>query len=196
MEPHPPAPLRARKGEYGTLPLTRRAPARRPDSAATGDTILADGVTSGGDGCCGSGIAATAGEEMIPAERLSLRLGVLRKTDRHVGHVRDGPLKVVRGQRVDIHVGGRVHEVNGVGDAVANGPLHRVHVVAKGANELAGVGDDTLAKLWREVVVLDVILALARVVLDRQDLVLAETDAADELVPVDELLHDHGEQAG
>ena len=109
-------------------------------------------------------------------------------------HVLDGPLEVVRRERVDVHVRRRVHEVDGVGHAVADGPLHRVHVVAQRSNEFPRVVHDALAELRAQVLVFDVVAPLARVVLDRQDVVLAEAEAADELVPLDKLLEHHREQ--
>ena len=50
-------------------------------------------------------------------------------------------------------------------------------------------------QLGRQVIVLDEVAALLRIVLHRQHVLLAEAQAADELIPLDELLHDHRQQA-
>src|SRR5689334_25434307 len=124
-----------------------------------------DGFAGHGSGAVTGGMAALR-EEAVPAQLAHLRAGALGEADGEVGHVGDGPLEILGGERVDVHVGGGVHEVYGVGDAVANGPLHRVHVVAEGTHEGEGVTHNATAERRGEVAMLDVVLALARVVFD------------------------------
>src|SRR5438876_5178397 len=73
----------------------------------------------------------------IPAQIAMLGARLLREADSHVGHVLDYPLEIKRCQRVNIHIGSRVHKIDGVGNAVANGPLDGIHIVPKGADEWA-----------------------------------------------------------
>ena len=123
--------------------------------------------------------------------------GSLREPDRHVGHVLHRPLEVVRRERVDVHVRRRIHEVDRVRHAVAHRPLERVHVVAERAHERQRILDDARAELGRQMLVLDEVLALAcGSYFIGSTSSLPEAQAADELVPLDELLHDHREQAG
>ena len=72
------------------------------------------------------------------------------------------PVEVVGGERVDVHVGGGVHEVDGVRHPVPHRPLHRVHVVAERPHQLQRVGHHPVAQLGAQVVVLDVVLPLPR----------------------------------
>src|SRR5512145_2054846 len=46
---------------------------------------------------------STGGERRTPLQVLRDATRLLRQRDRHVGHVRHDPLKVLRGERVDVH---------------------------------------------------------------------------------------------
>ena len=106
------------------------------------------------------------------------------------------PLKVLGGERVDVEVGRRIHEVDRVRHTVLDGEFDRVHVVAQGLHDRAAVLHDALTERGSHVCVVDDVGPRARVVADREDLVLTETDATHEVVEVDELLQDHREEAG
>src|SRR5262249_8293194 len=95
----------------------------------------------------------------------------------------------------DIHVGGWVHEVDGVGNAIANGPFERIHIVPQCTHQLQRILHNTLAEFGAQVLVFNVIFAFVRVVFDRQHFLLPQADAADVLLPLDELLNDDGAQA-
>src|SRR6266571_3833422 len=131
----------------------------------------------------------------VPAQIAVLGAWLLREPDSHISHVLDHPIEVKWGQRVDIHVGSGVHEVDGVGNAVANGPLERIHIVPQGAHELQCIINDAATEFRTEMLVLNVIFALAWIVLDRHDFFLSQGDAANVLLPVDEFLNDHCAQA-
>ena len=105
---------------------------------------------------------------------------------------------VVRlGERVHVHVRGGVHEVDGVGHAVAHRPLDRVHVVAERPHQLQRIVDDPLVQRRPTGSSCSAMyFCCVRVVRHRQHFFLAQAQAADVLVPVDELLHDHRQQAG
>ncbi len=91
--------------------------------------------------------------------------------------------------------GRRIHEVDRVGHAVADGELDRVHVVSEGAHQRARLRDDAGAHVRRQESVVVVVFPFFRIVLDRQDVLTADADAAHELVPLDEFLHDHRQHA-
>ena len=55
--------------------------------------------------------------------------------DREVGYFFDDPVEVGLAYGVQIGVGGGIHEVDGVGDAIFDGELDGVEVVAEGAAE-------------------------------------------------------------
>src|SRR5271157_6538566 len=61
-----------------------------------------------------------------------------------VRHFSHDPVEVSLPHGVQIGVRRRVHEVDGVGNAILNRKLHRVQVVTQGATELEGVLLDTL----------------------------------------------------
>ena len=105
--------------------------------------------------------------------------------------------KYVGRERVDVHVRRRVHEVDRVRHAVADRELHRVHVVAERAHERARVAARCASPSSGDEVV------VRRRCTSRAfgSYFIGSTscwprhDAADEVVPLDELLHDHREQA-
>ena len=74
-------------------------------------------------------------------------------------------------------------------------PLHRVHVVTERVDQGERIPDDALMELGRQEVELGVVLSRLGIVLDRPDDLPADADAADELVPLDEFLRDHREEA-
>ena len=115
---------------------------------------------------------------------------MLRKADSHVGHVLDYPLEIKRCQRVNIHVGSRVHKIDGVGNAVANGPLDGIHIVPKRADEFQRILYDAKTKLRAEMIVFNMIFALMGIILDRHHFILSQADAAYVLFPFNEFLND------
>src|SRR4051812_21401681 len=139
--------------------------------------------------------ALAAAEEELAFREIARLLFLPYEPDREIGHVLQRPLEVVRRERIDVHVRRRIHEVDRVRDAVAHRELERAHVVAERAHESLRILDVPRAELRREMLVLDEVAALLWIILHRQDVALADREAADELVPLDELLHDHREQA-
>src|SRR5690606_40263743 len=59
-----------------------------------------------------------------------------------VGHGRDRPLEPLRAEGVDVEVRRGIHEVDRIRDAILDRELQRVHPVAEGAAEAAGLADD------------------------------------------------------
>ncbi len=55
----------------------------------------------------------------------------LRFLDGEIGHVLDDPLEVFRADRVEVGVGGGIHEVDGVGDSVFYGKFDGIEVVSQ-----------------------------------------------------------------
>ena len=105
-------------------------------------------------------------------------------------------VEVVRRDAVALEVGRRVQEIDGVRHAVLHGELDRVHLVAERGVQRLRVADDARAELGREIGVIDEVAALARIVGDRHDVGLAEREAADVLIEVDELLQRHAVRPG
>src|SRR5258708_38866497 len=93
----------------------------------------------------------------VPAEVALLWAWLLREANSHISHVLDYPIEIKWGQRVDIHVGRGVHEIDSVGNAIANGPLERIHIVPQRAYELERILHDATAQLGAEMLVLDMI---------------------------------------
>ncbi len=136
-------------------------------------------------------------EELGPAvvvPRPALPLGRLHA---EVDHPVDADLEVRREDRVDVHVRRGVGEVDGVGDAILDGELHRVHVVAERLVDLHAVLHDAIVERRREPLLLLVVdvTAARRAVLDDEDLLPPDADAAHVLVEVDELLERHHVEA-
>ena len=71
----------------------------------------------------------------------------LRLGDGEVGYFADDPVEVGLAYGVQVCVGGGIHEVDGVGDAVFDGEFDGVEVVAEGLAELQGVLLDALEEL-------------------------------------------------
>ena len=70
--------------------------------------------------------------------------GGLRFGDGEVGDFFHDPVEIGLAHGVQVGVGGGIHEVNGVGDAVFDGELDGVEIVAEGAAECEGVLLDAL----------------------------------------------------
>ena len=119
----------------------------------------------------------------------------MRHLDAKVRHRLYHPLEIVRRQAVDIHVWSRVHKVDGIGNAVFDRKFNTVHVVAHRAIDQARIVDYALANLRCHIGVVDQIFALAWVVANRHDIFLADTDTTHKLIPLDELLQHHTEDA-
>src|SRR5665213_382069 len=119
--------------------------------------------------------------------------------DRQPGHGIDDRVKAGLAYRVEIGIRHGVHEVDGVGDAVLNGELDRVEVVAESAAEGEGVLLDPLEELrvaggrFKEVTVL---VRLAGIVGHDADFGLAYDEAAKVLLKVNGRLKGHAEVAG
>ena len=99
---------------------------------------------------------------------------MLREPNNHVGHVLDHPIKIKGGKRVDIHIGSGVHEVDGVGNAIADSPLEGIHIVPQGTHKLERILDDATTEFGAEMVVLNIVFSLARIVLDGQNFILSK----------------------
>ena len=111
----------------------------------------------------------------------------------------DDPVEVFFADGVEVGVGGGVHEVDGVGDAVFDGELDGVEVVAESLAEREGVLFDALQELLvvlRRVEDVAVLVRAARVVGHDVDLGLADDVAAEVLLEVDCGLEGHAEVAG
>ena len=96
---------------------------------------------------------------------------------------------------VDVHIGRRVHKVNGIGDAIAHGELHAVHVIAQDAVEQPRVLRNPLAQRRGQVVMLHQVTPLLGVILNGHDVVLADANAAHIGIPLDVLLQHHAQRA-
>ncbi len=62
-----------------------------------------------------------------------------RFLDGELGHVFDDPLKVVVAYGIDVGIGRRVEEVDGVRDALFDGKFHRVQVITESLAKRDGV---------------------------------------------------------
>ena len=119
--------------------------------------------------------------------------------DGEVGDFADNPLEVVGPDGVEVGVGGGIHEVDGVWDAVFDSELDGVEIIAEGLAEGEGVAfdacEEALGIFGR---IEDVALGVgqARVVGHDVDFFLADDVAAEILVEVDGLLVGHAEVAG
>src|SRR5437879_3184324 len=168
------------RGPPGTLRRARRSRARDngPPPAARPRS-------------CGPGLGPSL-EQGLPVKR-SLRRGPARgEPDRQVGHVPHRPIEVLAGQRIDVEVGRGVHEVDGVGNPAAHRPLDRIHVVSQGPHQGEGVLHDAVAERGIEVAGVHVVLPRRGVIMDRQDVLLPDAEATHKLLPLDDLLDDHG----
>src|SRR5207248_9762243 len=94
--------------------------------------------------------------------------------------------------------GRRVQEIDSVEDAVADRELACIHVVAQRLDEGSRVVYSLVAELAldRPVDLVALFERRARVVADREYVLASDADAADVVVPVDELLQDHRLEAG
>src|SRR5439155_11106773 len=117
----------------------------------------------------------------------------LRVREHEVGHAIEDPAEVVFLDGKVVEVRSWVEKVDGVQGVVANGELDRVHVVTQGVDEGARVGDRPLAKPTLDGAMGDVALVERRlgVVADGHDVLARDADAADVVLPIDELLQDH-----
>ena len=117
--------------------------------------------------------------------------------DAELGHPVDHPGEDLLAEGGDVEVGGRVHVVDRVRDAIADGELHRVHLVAERATERPRFPNYPLGhrrverrhRLGRAHVALE--MAEPRIPEGGIHLRLADDDAADVLRPLDRLLDDH-----
>ena len=86
-----------------------------------------------------AGFFAGAAAGALPRKARPLQVeelrGFFRFGDGEVGHFFDDPVEVGLAYGVEIGVGGGVHEVDGVRDAVFDGELDGVEVVAEGLAE-------------------------------------------------------------
>lgn len=119
--------------------------------------------------------------------------------DGEVCHFFHDPAEVGLAYGVQVSVGRGVHEVDGIGDAVLDGELDRVEIIAEGAAKGEGILLDALEEL--RIVggrVLDVALVMrkARIVGHDVDLALADDVTTEVLVEVDRLLVHHAELVG
>src|SRR6266566_9565532 len=104
--------------------------------------------------------SATGTQEGIPAQVATLRTWLFGKANSQVRHVLHSPIKVKRRERINIHIGSRVHEVDSIRDAVANSPLDRVHVIAQGTHKLERILHNAHAHFGTKVLMLNMIFAL------------------------------------
>src|SRR6266568_2883975 len=138
---------------------------------------------------------AASTEEGIPAQVTTLRTWLFGKANSHVRHVLHSPIKVKRRERINIHIGSRVHEVDSIRDAVANSPLDRVHVIAQGTHKFERILHNAHAHFGTKELVFNIIFALIWVILDRHDYFLPQAYEAHILLPFDEFLHNDRTQA-
>ena len=137
-------------------------------------------------------------KESGPAEFGDLR-GGLCFGDGEVSDFAHDPVEVSLTYGVEVGVGGGIHEVDGVGDAVFDGEFDGVEIVAEGAAECEGVFLDALEEFWivgGRVLEVALVMGAARIVRHDVDLALADDVAAEVLVKVDRLLIHHAELVG
>jgi hypothetical protein len=141
-----------------------------------------------------------AGQQSVPAVGgLLLLVRAQCHADAHIGHLLHRPLEIVLGQRVDVHVRRGIGEVDRVWNAVLDGELDRIHVVAECLAQPACAVDDQSAFLGREEAMIDEVAVrpgCIRVELHHQDVGLAEHQAARVFFPGDVLLQHHALGAG
>src|SRR2546430_16433562 len=128
---------------------------------------------------------------MLPLpRRLRLPRGV---RDDEIAHLLEDPREVVLFDREAIEVRRRVEPVDRVELAVADRELDRVHVVPERVGETDRVQDRTRAQIAFDRTTDDVTFVerSGGVVADRDDILPADRDAADVVLPLDELLKDH-----
>ena len=133
-------------------------------------------------------------EQRVPAHLPRLWPRLERKPDGEIGHAFDHPLEVVGRERIDIHVRRRIHEIDRVGNAVADRELDRIHVIAERPHEGLRVSDHARTDFGAQVGMIEDVATFLGIVLGRENLLLTDADAPDELLPPDELLNHHRQQ--
>src|SRR5438034_1264918 len=128
---------------------------------------------------------------MLPLpRRLRLTRGV---RDDEIAHLLEDPREVVLFDREAIEVRRGIEPIDRVELTVTHRELNRVHVVTQRVGEPDRVEDGAGAQIPLDGPADDVTLVERRrgVVADRKDILAADRDAADVVLPLDELLKDH-----
>src|SRR5271166_1229483 len=144
----------------------------------------------------GSRFVIVAVQKRAPAKlrrEASVLLGFAHRQLRHVIH---NPIKIRLSHRVHICVGSRIHEVDGVGNAVLTGELDGVEVVTQRAAQRQGVALHPLQKLGvgrRRVLHVALVVRRRRIVVHDVHLLLPDDVAAKILFELDAALQRHAQ---
>src|SRR5256714_5511664 len=128
---------------------------------------------------------------MLPLpRRLRLPRGV---RDDEIAHLLEDPREVVLFDREAIEVRRGVEPIDRVELTVADRELDRVHVVPERVGETDRIEDGPGAQITFDRTADDIPLVerRRRVIPDRKDILATDGDAADVVLPLDELLKDH-----
>src|SRR5215469_18223709 len=79
----------------------------------------------------GGRLRFSATQERVPAVLRNLSRVLLRFTHRKFGDLVDDPVEVLFAYRVNVRIGRRVHEIDGVGNSILTGELHGIEVVTQ-----------------------------------------------------------------
>src|SRR2546423_1087665 len=128
---------------------------------------------------------------MLPLpRRLRLPRGV---RDDKIAHLLENPREIVLFDREAIEVRRGVEPIDRVELTIADRELDRVHVVPKRVSETDRVQDRPRAQFAFDRTTDDIALVerRRRVIADRKNILPTDGDAADVVLPLDELLKDH-----
>src|SRR6266516_5537589 len=134
-------------------------------------------------------------EKGVPSQLAFLGTRLLCKADSHICHMFDYPVKVKRSQRVDIHLGGRIEEVDSVRNPITDSPIEGIHIIAQCACELERILHNTTTQFRAEILIFNAVFVIVWIILDWQHFFLSQADAADILLPFDNFLDNRCSQA-
>ena len=135
-------------------------------------------------------------EHFFPARPGVRDFAVERAIDDEVRHLFDDMFEIKFGDAIAFEIGRGIQEVDRPGHAVFDREFDRIHFVAERLIDGACVVHDAGAEIFRKIVVLDEVAAFFGIVANRQDVGLAEGEAADIALEVDEFLERHAVRRG
>src|SRR5215472_17205421 len=130
-------------------------------------------------------------QHFFPARPGRIALSAKSPVDHQSRHLFYDQLKIEFRDAVAFEIRRGIEEVDGIGHAVLYRELDGVHFVPEGLIDGLRVLDDAHAQCRGQVRVVDQVLALFRIVMDRDNVSLAESEAAHVLVEIDEFLQRH-----
>src|SRR6266403_1102454 len=144
----------------------------------------------------GKSCSCANAEHLFPPRPRVRSLAVQRAVNHQPRHFFHHVLEIKFRDAVALEIRRRIQEVDGVRHTIFNGELDGVHLVAQRLVDGLRIFHNALAELRRQVLVVDKVFAFPWIVVNWQNVRLAESEAPHALIEIDELLARHAAWRG